>query len=303
MKPNDSRIDPERLAALLDGKLTAGEREEILAQLAASPDDLEVLADVDAAMASQPEPGTSTASPEKPISRGTPAWRRPPREWLAIAAVIAGLSVLPTVVSRYRARDDPSEFVRFLTSENRTFPRGWDFAPWGATRSPGDVASLNALAWRVGARVADLQVAVVGQDTSVAPLAEQVASLLSEVPAAGAAIDGYRQVAANARGPRDRLTTSVRNARRSLRGVLDDELVVLGAWSEVARLAAAHRDAGFFASSAGTRLLDDLAQRSDVPPTVASAGARARADIANPPRLDWDALSQHLSELLAAAGR
>src|SRR5215208_5211320 len=43
-------IDPERLAALLDGRLDERARSEILAQLAASEADLEVMADAAAVM-------------------------------------------------------------------------------------------------------------------------------------------------------------------------------------------------------------------------------------------------------------
>ena len=70
-------IDPERLAALLDGTLEEHDRLQLLSELARSEQDLEVLGDLAEVTRNMERRGTSTASPGQPQSGSVGATTEP----------------------------------------------------------------------------------------------------------------------------------------------------------------------------------------------------------------------------------
>lgn len=91
--PRDERLDPETLAALMDGRLSDPERARVMAALQASDADLEVLGDAAAVMEALQE----SASPASPP--GGIRWR----VWLPLAALVAGVSLIPVLGGPSRA--------------------------------------------------------------------------------------------------------------------------------------------------------------------------------------------------------
>lgn len=93
-----SRLDPETLAALMEGRLSDEERARVLADLAESEADLEVLADASIAAAA--------LAVEKEVAKASPAQVRAGirwKVWLPLAAAVAGVALIPSLLDRTRS--------------------------------------------------------------------------------------------------------------------------------------------------------------------------------------------------------
>src|SRR5688572_15254455 len=91
---NAPPIDPERIAALIDGRLSSAEREALLAQLDASPEMFEAYVDAVSAM---PEISAESAAAEG--APASPASQRRPRPFRSYAPAIALAAVLLVAVA------------------------------------------------------------------------------------------------------------------------------------------------------------------------------------------------------------
>lgn len=300
-------VDAERLAALLDGRLSGAEREEVLAQLAASDDLAEVYADAVAALAEPAGVAAHEPRRETPVIPLRPprprAWLRRSAGWLAAAAAVALLVLSPWVRGRFVApgASAPARYVALL-EQPEGLPEGYELRPWGAARAAGEPLGPDARAVRVGARLAQLELAARGRDTSVAALARDVAALLGDVPGGGAAAAVYREVERRASEPAEGLAPLLAQGSAAASGVAGAQGVALGAWLEVARVAAQRRDAGFYGQGATASALVLAEQRAAQRTAARAPLARLRAALAGgAPR--WDEASAALTELLAALAR
>jgi hypothetical protein len=300
---SDSPIDPERIAALIDGRLGERERAELLARLAtSSDDDLESVADA-VAVARELE-GENAAAPA--AVRRRPSWRRPPGSWLALAAAAVGVVLAPAIWWSTRGQDgagDPSRFARAITQAEGGLPAGWDTHPWGATRSAPAGLTPQARAVRVGARMTDLELAARAGDPRTAELAGDVVALLADVPGSGPATTDYRAVMmADPGGPSERLTALVERARMSVTPIFDRDYLEVGAWLEAARLAASRRDSAFFASRASRDMLERVGNLRSVASPTRSYLDSVRQVISNNAARDPRTVDRVLAEALAALG-
>jgi len=301
---NRPPMDPERLAALLDGRLEGRARDEALAQLAASDDDaLGAYAD---AVAVQRELDAEDAAsvPAASGAKVLPFRRRwmPPAPLLALAAVLAAVAL---GIGGWWARGaadagDPGRYAALLRRPG--VPAEWDAAPWAATRAVDGPLDPRARAVRLGARITDLQASAAARDAAgTRQAAADVAALLDSLPAAGAAAAVYDEVGRRAGEPAAALEPVLERGRRTAARLAGEDGVALGAWAEAARLAAARRDAAFFRSRDTRAALDRAAPSGAVPPAARAALDRLRSASAGEP--DWTALQRDAAELLAAAGR
>ncbi|HST58231.1 MAG TPA: hypothetical protein VLK84_06085, partial [Longimicrobium sp.] len=95
--------DDERLAALLDGRLTGEEREELLAYLSVADEEYQILAGTAAILLAVEEeaeeamvsPPTRELRPPSRVAKG--GWRRRSPRWVATVAALTGLIVLGTL--------------------------------------------------------------------------------------------------------------------------------------------------------------------------------------------------------------
>lgn len=300
-------IDPERLAALIDGRLDPHEREALLAQIAASSDeDVEVFAD---ALAVTRELEGSTEGREATTlaearARRRMRWRRP-AGLLAIAAVLVTVFVLPRW-QRTGGEDarDPGRFVGALAQADRGLPVDWDTQPWGVTRGAADMLSPEARALRVGARMTDLELAARAADPRTAELAASIVALLEEIPGAAPAATEYRALmSVDSGSSREQLTRLAERARRTASSFVDRDYLELGAWLEAARLAAAARDTAFFDSRTSRDVLDHARELRGLPPPARAALDSLSAVGRGRDALDWSALGRTLTSLLGALGR
>ena len=299
----------ERLAALLDGRLDAHRREELLAELAASDDDFDAYADAVAitaelegalpvvtpihadAVATTPE--VEDAAPGVTPIGAAPSRRRSlaPR-WMAIAAVLAGVALAPWLWTRFAADRG------LIAVEAAALPPGWDASPWGTTRGAGDPMTEEARAVRLGARLVDVELAVRGRDPAAARLATETAMLLEGIGGAAPAASIYHEIARRAGEPTERLEPLLKTGRETVPQMADEEGVKLGAWIESARIAAATRDRGFFASRATRSQLERMARDPSLPPAARSAVTRIQAAVGSGGAPEWSGLERELSGLL-----
>jgi hypothetical protein len=321
---SDRGRDPERMAAMLDGRLDAARRAELLAELDASPEDLELLADAAFVLgelglsAPSDEPveapdapihgvrDEANASSTPPLADAYPADKiatepdtiaDPPssapatvfssgggsatevidlhvertrrrgrglKVLLPIAALLAGLAVIPFLRGRGDGTADPGLYAHQGSFGAAGLPAEWNRAPWSATRGSDDSLSPRARAVRLGVAITDLELAVGANDPRAAEIAGDVQRLLEPVPAAGAISQYYDGIAAGqVNGPAAK--DAVRKARLAIARLPDGEMVSTGAWLEAARLAAVRGDGEFFASNEAGNRLGDPSLLHDLP--------------------------------------
>lgn len=258
---SDHPIDPDTLAALLDGRLDAAERERVLAQLARDEASYEAFLEASAVLrelegssaaasppaanAEPPPPlglvtgSAAAAAPAPVVARRRWPWKLPAAAGALLAAGVAGVLLMP------RGDADPLAAARAVAGA----PAGdWTRPVWPAVRGEEEALSPRARAFRAGVRLAQLEVAAARGDTgALATASLSLDRLARSVPGgagAGRRIDAAAQGSA---ATRDSLADE-------LRAVLGEAAWLdLGAWSEAARLAARARDERFFAAEGAPR--------------------------------------------------
>ena len=313
----EPRLDPQRLAALLDQRLPERDRADAVAQLAASEADQEVLADAAAVLAElegeddgededegeddgpRETGGVTPLRPPGAVSRSL----RPSPWWLALAAVLATLVVGPALLSRRAVEGDPARMAMLLQKADSGLPDGWtEQRPWRATRG-GGVASLapDARAVRLGVVLVDLEVAVrARQEGPTARLAGQVELLLEDVGGSGTISGQYHAIGEAAGARPDSLRGLLETAREGLADLVGEDPLRLGAWAETARLAAVSGDAEFFGKRETRRALEWAAKQPQLDDADPAVLARIRS-VAEGGVTDLALLRRDLDALLRAA--
>ena len=302
---NEPQIDAERLATLLDGRVSDAERASLLAELASSDEAYDAFVD---AMAVLPELGEARRSAEPGVAAtnivdARRRWRVSSGRMLALAASLVILAALPWLWTRGRVveRRDPARFVALLAAPSASLPPAWDGRPWTTTRGAGDPLTAASRAARLGARLVDLELAVRTRDARTAPLAAEVAVLLRDVPAGSPAAAIYRDVSRSAGAPSDSLAELLERGGVAAAALVGVEPVALGAWVETARLAAATHDIHFFRDDASRDALTRVSQLPDIAPSARAMLDRVQQSAATSPP-DWTRLENDLTALLATLG-
>jgi Putative zinc-finger len=307
----EPRPDDERLSALLDGRLTGRERDEVLAHLAADDEDYQVFVDT-ADVLREAEAGED-AAPRREESgarreeegRIPPSLRPGARRWpgraprrIALAAAAAGLVVLAVLALRGRAAapGDPVRLAGRLAYAERGLPEGWtERRTWSSARG-GAATRREARAARAGALLVDLSVAVAARDSADTRLL--ATQLRERFDAQATSSSPIRQVSARAGEPSAALRPLVEKAAERLEARLGRDHLRLGAWTEAASLAAYRRDEAFFRSGDTRRMLGRAERLTAADPAARDALARVRAALPAEGAPDWDALTGTLDTLL-----
>lgn len=316
-----------RLAALHDRELAErddaddAESEAVRQELASADDDvLAAYADavaiarehreeddaagtVPGAAKSEPTvPGATPVTPLRPPERAR-GWRRPPARWLALAAVLAAVALVPFLRRAGSSPADAGRYAVLLESRDAGVPPEMREHPLDGTRGEGNVYADTALAARLGILLLDLELAARARDGEhTARLAAAVARRLEGVPGSAPVAAVYREIERNAGGPPEELEELLKDGREGVGSFFDEGLVELGSWNQAARLAAFRRDAGFFASRETRTVLEGLDSPSLAPP-VRAAAARVRAALPAGGEPRWPALAPALDELMKALAR
>ncbi len=277
-------VDPEVLAALLDGTLPPHERDEVLERLSRSPGDYEafveaasVLRDLEDGSGAAPVPPAPPTLPppaSPPVPEIRPVRRRlpGPKLWLPLAAVLAGLLVVPQVLRNTGGEaqaalalldDAPVVPASGDGSLTRALGQDWDQPGWPVKRGGGESLLKQRWEFRIGVRLAELDAAVDARD---APAMYGAATELSRMmerlgPDAGSvAMDypGLGTLAADPQSGRD-WEAGARAVKELGEGFRDSPWLGLGIWVEQARLASLARRVEFFESQKARKVLAGLA--------------------------------------------
>lgn len=263
MKSIDSNVDLELIAAFIDGRVSGEDRVRAVKLLAESDEALEILAH-----ATREHEARSDIK-VVPIAR-PPRWR----QWKVIVPVLAAAGIAIVTVPRLN-RQPQAVLANQYALELARDPRfttglreGWDQRGWAVTRGAGAVREAVGtrqagspqearLAFRLGVRTLDLQVALLRGDTALAGiLTGEITAILNSILYADPVAVAYNQL-------KSQLTTATRaqlierasNAERELRDLLNAPSFEYGQWVAAAELAAKTHDASFFESGHGTEFI------------------------------------------------
>lgn len=251
----DDQIDLEQLAAFIDGRLSGEARDPVVESLARSDEAYEVFAETLSFGSEQ------TAQPAKAL-----------RFWPAAIALAAaaGLAVLlGRPLTRWLRSPEASalsgvESVALITLPQDAAARLgvlWEDRSWSVTRGGATRLSEPQLSFRLGARSADLGVALSLNDRSAADrLAGEVLELLEGVELSEPVALRYRDLRTRLQAgtPAADLVATAVEAEASLATLLGSARFDLGRWCAAAELAARLKDSTLFLSSASNAFLDKV---------------------------------------------
>lgn len=315
--------DPERLAALLDGRLSGAERDELLARLADQDEDLALFAEAAAIQRElEAEDGVGADTPVHasaadaepadaepgviPLRRPEAARRGVDRRWLAVAAVVAGIALVPLAwrASQGGGVREPAQAVAMLGNSSAGLPVGWnDNRPWSNTRGGADGLSDEARAARVGAWIVNLELAVRTRDAEATrQLVATIAAALTEANASGTyAASQFQALADRAGADPAELLPALHDASDAAADAVDEDRFALGAWAEAARFAAAGRDVAFFRDARTGRTLSEAEELVGDDEQAGPALAAIRAAL-GAESTQWPELETGTNNLLGALG-
>lgn len=314
-------MDKNDLARFLDGGLSEEERASAVAHLSASDADAELLADAAAVLreleaedgiviapraddADDADPDAETKIiPLRPPSTERTR-RRLPTRWLALAAMVAGVVLVPLALSRSGGGPgNPGQYAALLANREAGLPAGWlNQPPWPVTRGGGTPVVDNARAAQLGALHVELELAVAArQKEETELLAGRIEALLADVPAAGLVAPTYDEIGTRAGKPPAALAKLLEDGRENMAMFVDEDHFALGAWAEAARLAAASRDAEFFAARASRKMLDRAGEMS-LDPEALGAVEAIRTASQRDGQPDWAVLEAQSKQLLGRLG-
>jgi len=283
-------IEPEVLAAFLDGQLTDAARDAVLRQLASDPAARASLLEASAIMgalagsdalprmaaAASAPPAASLPSPSPlplpspSVARG--ATSRPPaaRRFAPVLLIAASVAIVVLLRSTRSAGSvdvvQLAQAVRVQAAPGRdllqrSLGSTWNESGWSVSRGGEEARAAGVRAFRIGVRTAQLELAIQhGDSAATAVSAAAVEGLLAD-------IDGAAPVAAQfgrlARGTVIGSASERRTLATQVQGIVGDAARFdLGVWAESARLATLGGDMTWFsAGGAPQRALSRLLTR------------------------------------------
>jgi hypothetical protein len=284
-----SNVSPERLAALLDGRLDAVEAAAVRSELASSDDDT-ISAYADAlAVASELSGAANVGVP----SVGTTVvnvrrrWR-----WGGVGLSLAAAAVLVALVMPQFKRGEGAraDLQQQISAYVRALPPGAELqaSPWAATRGAAGSVSDRGRAVRLGVLLVDLDLRA-ADPASRARVAASIADLLSDIPGGASAAMAFRDGVAGATAT----VPSLVDARRQAVALVDSTFVGVGAWLECARIAAVAGRTGYVDRYPAALALAPLASVGD-----SGVDAAAVARLSRPGPRDLGAIRGDVELLL-----
>lgn len=268
---------------------------------------LEVQAELEAQDEAAGVPGIQDAAAAE---SGVLPFRRPERtprrlkpQWVALAAVLAGVMLLPFAWRTMQggAVRYPSQAVAMLETPEAGLPDGWELPPpRNQTRGDGDLLTERQRSARLGAIMVELELAIRARDAERTGLLANGATFLVQNETAGGLLTpAFRQMKEQAGGEPSALLPQVEGINETAASLLEADWFALGGWTEAARLAAAGQDAEFFRSARTRRTLDRAAELV-VDEEGASDAVRTLSAAAESDSLDWAALRTASGNLFGA---
>lgn len=299
---NESGIDPERVAALLDGRLDGKARDEVLAKLAAS--DAALWDFVEAVLLSRDAHAAGATAAVVPIAaRRHERWWADNKKRAAVAVAVGGLVAASVALVLTRA-GTPADIPAYVAGLRQpTLPAQWESRPWRVTRGTRGALSATARAARVGALLVDLDLRSRVADTASRSLAADIADLVADIPASAPTVTLLHTLSRSDNAPPDSVRTRLQLARSSAVILVGTDLANLGAWVETARIAASTGDTRFFRSRLSRDALDRGATLGSLPPETRTAFVRLRERALEEPDRRTSSLEEETTAVLALLTR
>jgi hypothetical protein len=277
----EDRLPPERLDALVEGRLRGADRDAALSQLSRSVDDLELAADMLALADAELE---DSASPVLPIAAARAKRFGVRRLWIA-GAVAAMLTLIAVPIIRKTAAPEPvPSYAELVSKDVIGLPATWWDQGRPVVRGPATDGGGFATGVEIGTLIVDLRLLARTDTTAARPAAERIAALISKVGVATGVAAQYRAMA-DGKASLDAATLdAAERGVRSLAPFVEPDGVSAGAWLRAAWIAATTRDSAFFADPTSAREAESIDRR---------LGARAlglRAKTQSQRALAWDDL-------------
>ena len=270
MQSSENDIDLELIAAFIDGRLSGAERERAVKLLASSEAAFEIYSDV---LGVQTDLG-----PEKVVAIG-PRRERAARRWRTVVPLAAAAVLLIAIVPTVRARRDRALFssttiaiaqpLMGRAESPGVLGPGWDQRNWSVTRGGTSRLVDSTIAFRLGVRAVDLQVAMATGDTvSAGRLADEIVASLVVVPLSESVKADYSALRARltSSAPRAQFVASASQAEDAMDEFLGSRWFSFGRWFGAGELAARTHAPEFFASERTARFLDWAIERGDLAP-------------------------------------
>lgn len=299
-------LDPETLAAFIDGGLTPDERARVLEVLAKDPDAITYAASVvrvERHMSDVPDERARHLALVPDSRRSAPkvhTWRigklRTPAVVLAacVTMVIGVRSVLSPEVPQ---DDEPGWLPDAASIRSAATAPSAAHAGWGSVRAGAEVLSQEALAVRLGVRSADLwDAAALGEWSAAMALADSLTLLARRVEGGDVIADQLREQVTQARASADDYTTLLQRLAARTHA---ESWYEVGRWIEASRLSAERGDAHFLPAIARAR-----AAALELPvgnPSLATRLQTIAADYRDPVRKG--ATREHLAVILEELAR
>jgi len=246
-------VDFELISAFIDGRLSGADRARAVRLLADSEEAFEVYSDALRTRADL------KASAVVPISERR-SWRSSV-PWRAVGTVAAAAVVLIAVFPTVQARRDravmdvaSNELVRpFVGSPEARTLLASDARGWSVTRGGSGPLVDSTVAFRLGVRSVDLQVAVAQRDTlRTDRMVREIVEALNDVEMSDYVKAQYEALRTDARQD---VAAGVARAEQALDKRLESFWFEFGRWVRAGELAARVRSAEFFSDPRTERFL------------------------------------------------
>jgi hypothetical protein len=291
------RVDPERLAALLDGRLHGDERTSVLAALAASPQDIELVDDVVAIEKAME--GESGSGRMRDVASSQPRWKRFDVRWgLAAAAVLIVAVALPLLFRQPSSITTPEQFGALARAGTSPLPADWIAHGRPAYRGApaGSASDARSRSVELGTLLTDLSVAAVVDSTAARGIAVDIRDLIVRSPSAGRAAAAYDDIASGRSGLSSNTLAKAQRELLTLSPIVDPEAIKEGSWLRAAWIAATTHNSAFFADPR-SRAAATSVDRSLGLSRGSAGGAEQSIELAGSGQ--WDALAAAMTSLLA----
>jgi len=293
-------IDPERIAALIDGQLGKEERDALLADLARSDDDLDALGDL-AELIRDAEESEPVPQPA-PLAENDLADRRRKQRLMRVGmmAAAAAVAFVSIGIVRRQLRDGalpstPAQVVALVDQSPNVAPLR--AVSWASARSAIDSVPASVRAIRFGLRATELELAIArGDSAGVTQASRELAALLDQIAGTSAPSGLYRDLAAQP-GKSASLRTASHDAWDSAAPLVGIDDARIGAWLGGALAAASAHDLKFFqrrSATVGLNAVNALATRRDAETAARTTRVADALRIQNP---DWASVEGDLAAL------
>jgi len=298
-------VDPEMLAALVDGRLSAEDRAQVLKQLAESDEALAVFAHL---VHGVPVPDQPKVVPI-----------RPPRRWIKVLpfAAAAALPLAAVTISQLRVAVTPTgvDLASAVTAAERggtPLAPGWDQRSWtvlrGGAASPEPARARREqliVTFRLGVRALDLQVALAHRDVALAGrLTGDMLELLKTVGFSDIAAADYSALRTTLGTQTvDQSIDKASRAEKELGTFLKSFSFDFGKWVGAAELAARSHNASFFTDARTKRFVGKAINNEDLTrEDVDALHVIAARTVAGPTNEQLDEMRGLLQEIILRHG-